>query len=401
MTLNPIPSISLRDARLRSLDRRLGASHVAAIGIALAALMGPGLAASSGASVETDSEVQMGGEILALQLASESLHAWTWSESRETSALQSLLDDLVAAASLPAPVDAWGESAPIIVLSEASLRVRGVDRAPFALAAHELSYLAPTESGRVRAVRTELRLWEAVAVSHGAVQVGDSTSIADRAAAHARARITAIFDSGDHLVAGSESAVGGFREHLQGRLVHLAVGSRIPRFLARDTAGNEVTSTRLPGKVTVIRFWDESSPVSIAAHENDAIFARKFWDSPVALFGASASGDRKGHMATLAERAFGGTQIFDGPISVALADELAQAGDALVHGAGAMAAIGIAEAWHKPAPGSLFVVDEQGVIRGRDLQGDELHGLVSTLVAERRERLRALGEGGLTKDPSR
>ena len=130
----------------------------------------------------------------------------------------------------------------------------------------------------------------------------------------------------------------------------------------------------------------------MAAHEEDALVLRKFWDAPVALFGATSSGERKAHLQLLGERSFGGTQLFDGPISTALADELALAGHGLLHGSGLSSAIGITDAWFRPAPGSLVVVDERGVIRGRDLHGDDLESLISLLVSERRASIRAMGD---------
>ncbi len=394
--------------------------RLVALACGLALLIEPGAAASAGpangdfpngawteptlaAAPDGDQGGQGGGEVLALQAACEALDAWTWSHPREQGFLGTLLDELVIAASQSAPAMAWSEAAPLTVLNEASLRVQGRDRAQFALTARGLSQFAPNEASRVRAVRLELRFWESVSVSYGPAAGTQTLAATDdqQAAADARARIATILDDGDYLGDGPEGATGRFRERLQGRLDRLSVGSQIPRFLARDTAGNEVASTRLPGKVTIIRFWDKSSPVSMVAHEQDALLARRFWDSPVALFGSTASGDRDSHIEVLAERAFGGTQLFDGPISVALADELAMAGDSLVHGAGVSSAIGITEAWFKPAPGSLLVVDEGGIIRGRDLHGDELNSLVSTLVAERRARLRASGERDLTGGSSR
>ena len=348
---------------------------------------------------------QDGGEVLAFQAATDALNAWTWSPARDASVLAELLDDVALAASLSAPASAWSQAAPYSALSEASLRVAGRARLPFANTMRELAHFAPSESDRVRAVRLEVRFLEAVCVGSSSPKGVLSTAFGspeqEQAAAWARARIQEILDGGEHLEDGAAMPASRYQERLEGRLNHLAVGSRSPRFLARDTAGNEIRSTLMPGKVAVIRFWEQASPVSMAAHEEDALLERKFWDAPVALFGATHSGDRETHMGLLAERSFAGTQLFDGPISVALADELALAGDHLVHGAGLSSAIGITEAWFKPAPGSLVVVDEAGIIRGRDLHGDELESLVSVLVAERRARLRASGEGDVTGSSSR
>lgn len=294
----------------------------------------------------------------------------------------SLLMDVQFAASAELRPQVWTESRLASALAEANIAANTwEERIQLAQVARAITPLAPTARllGGLR--RAELRILETLTGHPGA-----------RVAAGAVARIEQIIqDTRESSGAASGAASGGahgFLTRLQRRLQALKPGSTMPRFLARDTAGNEVRSTLLTGQVTVLRFWSADTPASVLTHEQDARLLREFWDAPVALFGAAQSTERESHLAFLDECSFAGTQLFDGPISTALADELARAGDALVHGAGVSAPIGAAEAWHQPMPGALFVIDEHGVIRARDIPRNELRSLLHQLVKERRLRLR-------------
>ena len=176
------------------------------------------------------------------------------------------------------------------------------------------------------------------------------------------------------------------------RLERLRIGAPMPRFVARDTAGNELRSAQLEGEVLVLRFWDESSPASLAAHRADGAWVREFWDAPFDLFGVARSEDREAYLRQLEAAQFGGVQLFDGPISDALAEALegydwgapGAFGASAEHGAG----LRLSNRWGAPTPGSLFVVDARGRIRGRDLSPDATRSLVRQLIAEEQFRRR-------------
>lgn len=186
------------------------------------------------------------------------------------------------------------------------------------------------------------------------------------------------------------------------RLERLRLGAAMPRFVARDTAGNELRSAQLEGEVLVLRFWAPSSPASLVAHCADSGLVRDFWDAPFSLLGVTQSDDREAYLRFIETARFGGVQLFDGPISSALAD-------ALEEGAlGGLGALGstpdpgpeqrLSNRWGSPSPGSLFVVDAKGRIRGRDLPPAETHALVEALIAEEQFRRREeLLEGARTR----
>ncbi|MEM9380768.1 MAG: hypothetical protein AAGB93_12520 [Planctomycetota bacterium] len=189
-----------------------------------------------------------------------------------------------------------------------------------------------------------------------------------------------------------------FRRPARFRIDRLRNGAPIPRFLARDSAGNELRSAQLEGRITVLRFWDEDSRASVAAHRADAELSRQFWDAPFELVGVAASDDRPAYLDFVREQSFAGMQLFDGPISTQLADALAKDAGRFVTAGGANAPIGATQAWATPTPGSVFVVDARGVVRGRDLPHAELRTLVRSLIDEENLRRR---ESFLTHGRSR
>ncbi|MEM1450851.1 MAG: hypothetical protein AAGI22_17155 [Planctomycetota bacterium] len=182
------------------------------------------------------------------------------------------------------------------------------------------------------------------------------------------------------------------------RVERLGVGAPKPPFFARDEAGNELRSDELTGTVTVLRFWSATSAASVAAHERDAELVRAFWDTPFELVGVTSGDDRRGYLEFLDEHGFAGTQLFDGPISVELADALAKASGRLVSPSVRDEPATAPVAWGRPPAGTVFVIDASGTIRGRDLPHAAIRALVEDLVAEENSRRR---EERLTASRSR
>ena len=176
------------------------------------------------------------------------------------------------------------------------------------------------------------------------------------------------------------------------RLDRLRLGAPMPRFVANGTVGNELRSAQLEGEVLLIRFWDVSSPASLVAHREDARCVREFWDSPFSLIGVTKSEDREGYLRQVDAARFGGVQLFDGPISSALAAALEKQEGENVGDPGAFTGQGssrsLCNRWGSPPPGSLFIVGARGCIRGRDLGHAATRLLVKELVAEEQARRR-------------
>ncbi len=176
------------------------------------------------------------------------------------------------------------------------------------------------------------------------------------------------------------------------RLERLRLGAPMPRFVARDTAGNELRSAQLEGGVLVLRFWDPSSPASLAAHRADSALVRDYWDAPFDLLGVTRSEDRGAYLRFIESARFGGVQLFDGPISSTLAEALDGTSWGGLGAVGSTSGPGpkqsLSNRWGSPPPGSLFVVDATGRIRGRDLPPAQTRALVDELIEEEQRRRR-------------
>ena len=182
------------------------------------------------------------------------------------------------------------------------------------------------------------------------------------------------------------------------RIERLKVGQPMPRFVARDTAGNELRSAQLEGRVLVLRFWDPASAASLAAHRTDAAWVREYWDASFDLIGVATNEDRDAYLAQLEQLRFGGVQLFDGPISTALADALARQQGGFSTAGEFDPSASITRRWGLPVPGSQFIVDARGRIRGRDLAPGATRVLVEQLLLEEQSRRRQqLGQSAGTR----
>jgi hypothetical protein len=228
-----------------------------------------------------------------------------------------------------------------------------------------------------------------------AATAGGGSPVARRAAALYERVAAALTDA-------STGEVPQFMRRSRLRLERLRLGAAMPRFVARDTAGNELRSAQLEGEVLVFRFWDPSSPASLVAHRADSGLVRDFWDAPFNLLGVTRSEDRGAYLGMIETVRFGGVQLFDGPISGALADALEGGAWGGLDALGGASSPGpkqrLSNRWGRPAPGSLFVVDGRGRIRGRDLAPEATRALVKKLIAEEQVRRREqLMEGARTR----
>lgn len=194
------------------------------------------------------------------------------------------------------------------------------------------------------------------------------------------------------LTDASTGEVPRFMRRSRLRLERLGLGAAMPRFVARDTGGNELRSAQLEGEVLVLRFWDPSSPASLVAHRADSGLVREFWDAPFHLIGVTRNEDRDTYLRLIETARFSGVQLFDGPISGALADALEGSSWGGLGAFGGTSGPGpkqrLSNRWGRPAPGSLFVVDARGRIRGRDLPPEATRALVKKLIDEEQFRRR-------------
>lgn len=290
----------------------------------------------------------------------------------------------------------WGEADLTHTLFEVTIDAKHEARVALARGAASLASLAPSLELEKSLLCAAVIIAEpalgadspaAEAGGHEATDLfGEVTHWIDRIETVVAAQAIAESEAIQTANTASSNGSPSFAVRARRRLQQLSLGQLAPRFVARDTVGNEVRSTDFIGKVTLYRFWSDQSPASIAAHQRDTTLMRHYWDLPFELVGISHDLDREGHIDRLEEHEFAGIQVFDGPISNELVDALAKSGQ------GSLASVtstGAAhQAWLQPVAGSLFIVDSRGVVRGRDLAGGELKTLIDDLIAEHRSRLR-------------
>ena len=302
-------------------------------------------------------------------------------EMNQGPALRVLLQDLRSLAQGAAPA-MWIDAELGHALLEVSVGAGRAERRQILQVATELAEVSPTEEIAGDLLRASCQVAESVLHAQGARPALDDALIGSSEASSRYRRVLAELHG--QLESDGEDRAGEFVMLSRRRVACLGPGSLAPRYVARDTAGNEVRSTDFVGRITLYRVWDAASPASVAAHRLDAALLRKHWDRPFELVGISDGEDRQAHLDALPGRGVAGTQIYDGPIGMELVDALARTGQP------STASVGRAlSAWHEPVAGTCILVDSRGVIRGRDLGHEELDALILELVDEHRRVLRA------------
>lgn len=301
--------------------------------------------------------------------------------------LDAMLETLVTAASCGVSAEAWQGAAPALALLEACIGAEPAERARLLRAAWGLAGMAPTPETERALARCSVRLAESLV--HTLETTRPDTAEFDPSATlpgvPPRGELLGLLEVARAALDGPSAVPVPFVQRSAQRVDLFGIGGTVPRYVARDTAGNEVRSNDFGGKVTLYRVWDSASAASVRAHQLDAALARAFWDLPFEVVGISANDDRASHLGQLDELGLTdmGTQLYDGPISTELVDALARSG-----GAARTAASSSLDAWAQPEPGACILVDSKGVIRARGLGHGELVLWIPLLVQEHHLELR-------------
>lgn len=324
-------------------------------------------------------------EEAAADLRDRSVQALRGELSDEAAPLRVVLADLRTLAST-STAEQWAAASLAPTLREAAIGARRLDRRQILELGVALADIAPTPELERAMLRSSCRLAESLLHRDASASGGVDQLVQSPGTGQRIRRV--LFGLHERLTALSLNGQGLFVQRSKARAAGLAPGVRTPRYVARDTAGNEIRSNDFLGKITLYRAWDVASPASVEAHRRDAELLRRHWDRPFELVGISDHEDREAHLASLPTMGFGGTQLYDGPISTELVDALAKAG-----GSSSTTASSALAAWLHPTPGTCILVDSRGVIRGRDLSHEELDELILELVDEHRLLLRQRRQG--------
>jgi thiol-disulfide isomerase/thioredoxin len=139
-------------------------------------------------------------------------------------------------------------------------------------------------------------------------------------------------------------------------LKHLMVGQQAPEFETEDLAGKHVKLSQTRGKVTLLLFWATWCEYCADLLPQERELAKKH--ASLAVVNVSGDDDASTVSEFLAENPLPGQQWFNGPEG------------------------GVLDAWNVQAFPTVYVIDAEGVIRHRNIQGDELSRAIEALVKE-------------------
>jgi thiol-disulfide isomerase/thioredoxin len=138
----------------------------------------------------------------------------------------------------------------------------------------------------------------------------------------------------------------------------LEVGNRAPEIVSQDVAGNTVRLSDLRGKVVVLDFWATwCGPCrAMIPHERDMVERLK--GKPFMLVSVSFDKRKQTLLDFLSKERMPWTHWWNGDVG------------------------GIVDDWEVDRFPTIYVLDANGVIRHKDLRGDELEKAVNRLLDE-------------------
>ncbi len=140
----------------------------------------------------------------------------------------------------------------------------------------------------------------------------------------------------------------------------LSAGQRRADVVCHDLGGRTVKLSDYKGKVVVLHIWTTSCEPCLAMIPHEREMVGRLKDKPFALIGISADGDKKTLKEFLAKNEMPWTHWWNGTQG------------------------GIIEDWNVSYFPTIYVIDADGVIRHKDLRGEELEKVVNDLLAEKK-----------------
>jgi len=141
-------------------------------------------------------------------------------------------------------------------------------------------------------------------------------------------------------------------------LQHLMAGHKAPDFDSEDLDGKPVKLSQHRGKVTLLVFWATWCDYCADLLPQQKQLVEKYAGRPLAVVSISGDDDAETVVEHLAENPLPWVHWWNGPEG------------------------GVLDDWNVQAFPTLYVIDSQGTIRYRNIQGDELSAAIELLVKE-------------------
>jgi thiol-disulfide isomerase/thioredoxin len=142
----------------------------------------------------------------------------------------------------------------------------------------------------------------------------------------------------------------------------LSIGKKVPEVVSQDADGKEVKLSEFKGKVTVVDIWATWCPPCRAMIPHEREMVERLKDKPFALVSISCDDTKKALTDFLAKEKMPWNQWWNGSEG------------------------GVAEDWDVQFFPTIYVIDAKGVIRHKDLRGEELENAVNDLLKEAEEK---------------
>lgn len=231
--------------------------------------------------------------------------------------------------------------------------VRG--RAGFYLGLHLKNY-----AGTVERLRTEPAFAKNVELFVGA-DLFKQLKDADTAKLLARADEAFERVHKNHgLVAFKKTNLGKAAEAELFELRRLAIGKEVPDIEADDTTGKAFKLSEYRGKVVVLVFWGTWCPHCMAMVPTERALVKRYEGKPFAMLGVNSDIDLDKLKPALVKHGITWRSFYDGPS---------------IDGP-------IASRWNVQGWPAVYVIDVKGVIRFREVRGEQLEQAVAELMKE-------------------
>ena len=173
-----------------------------------------------------------------------------------------------------------------------------------------------------------------------------------------KAKLEEMLAKGDRARSEADALKDSFRVDYADFFPIIAIGQTAPEVASQDANGNEVRLSDLKGKVVVLDIWATwCLPCrAMIPHEREMVGRLK--DRPFALVSISCDEEKSALTDFLAKEPMPWAQWWNGPTG------------------------GISSAWDIRSYPTIYVLDATGVIRHKNLRGDELEKAVGELLGE-------------------